>query len=61
MATQWVTLNFDGSVITKIRQAAARGLIRNSLGHCQAAFSVNLVICSITTRAELRGVVSSLQ
>ncbi|CAN1291599.1 Putative ribonuclease H protein At1g65750, partial [Linum perenne] len=41
-------------------QAAAGGLIRDYQGHCLAAFSKNLGICSII-RAELRGVVSGLQ
>ncbi|CAN1134462.1 Putative ribonuclease H protein At1g65750, partial [Linum perenne] len=50
----------DGSVISESGQAAAGGLIRDYQGHCLAAFSENLGICSIT-RAELRGAVSGLQ
>ncbi|CAN1137136.1 Putative ribonuclease H protein At1g65750 [Linum perenne] len=57
---EWVTLNSDGSVISESGQAAAGGLIRDYQGHCLAAFSENLGICSIT-RAELRGAVSDLQ
>ncbi|CAN1135777.1 Putative ribonuclease H protein At1g65750 [Linum perenne] len=57
---EWVTLNSDGSVNSESGQAAAGGLIRDYQGHCLAAFSENLGICSIT-RAELRGVVSGLQ
>ncbi|CAN1291604.1 Putative ribonuclease H protein At1g65750, partial [Linum perenne] len=57
---EWVTLNSDGSVLSESGQAAAGGLIRDYQGHCLAAFSKNLGICSII-RAELRGVVSGLQ
>ncbi|CAN1130920.1 Putative ribonuclease H protein At1g65750 [Linum perenne] len=57
---EWVTLNFDGSVISESGQAVAGGLIRDYQGHYLAAFSENLGICSIT-RAELRGAVSGLQ
>ncbi|CAN1773739.1 Putative ribonuclease H protein At1g65750 [Linum perenne] len=57
---EWVTLNSDGSVISKSGQAAAGGLIRDHQGRCLAAFTMNLGKCSIT-RAELRGAVSGLK
>ncbi|CAN1788008.1 Putative ribonuclease H protein At1g65750 [Linum perenne] len=36
------------------------GVIRDVLGHCLLAFSVNLEICSIT-RAEIRAVITGLE
>ncbi|CAN1780458.1 Putative ribonuclease H protein At1g65750 [Linum perenne] len=41
-------------------KAAAGGLLRDALGRCRAAFSLNLGSCSIT-RAEIRGVIFGLQ
>ncbi|CAN1138504.1 Putative ribonuclease H protein At1g65750, partial [Linum perenne] len=57
---EWVTLNSDGFVLPETGQAAAGGLLRDHLGRCLVAFTVNLGNCSIT-RAELRGAVSGLQ
>ncbi|CAN1743580.1 Putative ribonuclease H protein At1g65750 [Linum perenne] len=47
------------SVIQPSGKAAAGGLIRNEAGHCVAAYTMNLGICSVT-RAELRGVIYGL-
>ncbi|CAN1774999.1 hypothetical protein LINPERHAP1_LOCUS13176, partial [Linum perenne] len=47
-----VTLNIDGSVDPRTGQASAGGLIRNHMGCCSRAFTVNLGCCSIT-RAKL--------
>ncbi|CAN1354630.1 Putative ribonuclease H protein At1g65750, partial [Linum perenne] len=55
----WIVLNTDGSVLKESGSAAAGGLIRDALGRCLAAFSVNLGRCSIT-RAELRGLIAGL-
>ncbi|CAN1827514.1 Putative ribonuclease H protein At1g65750 [Linum perenne] len=55
----WVVLNTDGSVMPESGSAAAGGLIRDDLGRCVDAFSINLGRCSIT-RAELRGVIGGL-
>ncbi|CAN1168442.1 Putative ribonuclease H protein At1g65750 [Linum perenne] len=49
-----MVINSDGSVLQPSGLAAAGGLIRNEVGHCTAAYSLNLGKCSIT-RAELRG------
>ncbi|CAN1163588.1 Putative ribonuclease H protein At1g65750 [Linum perenne] len=51
----WVVLNTDGYVLPDSGSAAAGGLLRDSLGRCTRAFTVNLGRCSIT-RAELRGI-----
>ncbi|CAN1178995.1 Putative ribonuclease H protein At1g65750 [Linum perenne] len=56
----WTVLNSDGSVLQPSGKAAAGGLIRDELGGCSAAYSLNLGICSIT-RAELRGFLFGLQ
>ncbi|CAN1788135.1 Putative ribonuclease H protein At1g65750 [Linum perenne] len=55
----WVTLNTDGSVEATRRRAAAGGLLRNTLGRCLMAFTMNLGHCSIT-RAEIRGAIEGL-
>ncbi|CAL1392568.1 unnamed protein product [Linum trigynum] len=57
---EWVTLNSEGSVNPESSHAAAGGLIRDHIGRCLAAFTMNLGICSVT-RAELRGVAEGLQ
>ncbi|CAN1173011.1 Putative ribonuclease H protein At1g65750 [Linum perenne] len=54
----WV-LNTDGSVLPTSGSAAAGGLLRDGLGRCTRAFTVNLGRCSIT-RAELRGILVGL-
>ncbi|CAN1175315.1 Putative ribonuclease H protein At1g65750 [Linum perenne] len=56
----WTILNSDGSVIQPSGKAAAGGLLRDEMGRCSAAYSLNLGICSIT-RAELRGMIFGLQ
>ncbi|CAN1139785.1 Putative ribonuclease H protein At1g65750 [Linum perenne] len=58
--TNWMVLNTDGSVLQPSSKAAAGGLLRDALGRCRAAFSLNLGSCSIT-RAEIRGVIFGLQ
>ncbi|CAN1217110.1 hypothetical protein LINPERPRIM_LOCUS898, partial [Linum perenne] len=45
---EWVTLNFDDSVIPETGRAAAAGMFCDADGRCLAAFSMNLGICSIT-------------
>ncbi|CAN1139789.1 Putative ribonuclease H protein At1g65750 [Linum perenne] len=55
-----MVLNTDGSVLQPSSKAAAGGLLRDALGRCRAAFSLNLGSCSIT-RAEIRGVIFGLQ
>ncbi|CAI0560437.1 unnamed protein product, partial [Linum tenue] len=57
---EWVTLNSDGSVLQESGLATAGGLIRDHLGRCLVAFSLNLGACSIT-QAELKGAVVGLQ
>ncbi|CAN1191881.1 Putative ribonuclease H protein At1g65750, partial [Linum perenne] len=57
--SNWMTLNSDGSVIQPSGKAAAGGLIRNEAGHCVAAYTMNIGICSVI-RAELRGVIYGL-
>ncbi|CAN1761920.1 Putative ribonuclease H protein At1g65750 [Linum perenne] len=52
-------INSDGSVLQPSGLAAVGGLIRNEVGHCTAAYSLNLGKCSIT-RAELRGALFGL-
>ncbi|CAN1841546.1 Putative ribonuclease H protein At1g65750, partial [Linum perenne] len=49
----WVTVNTDGAANRETGMAAAGGLIRNEMGFCSAAFSINIGRCSVT-RAELR-------
>ncbi|CAN1126818.1 Putative ribonuclease H protein At1g65750 [Linum perenne] len=56
----WTVLNSDGSVLQPSGKAAAGGLIRDDMGRCSAAYSLNLGTCSIT-RAELRGMLFGLQ
>ncbi|CAN1784065.1 Putative ribonuclease H protein At1g65750 [Linum perenne] len=56
----WIVLNSDGSVLQPSSKAAAGGLIRDDMGRCSAAYSLNFGICSIT-RAELRGLLFGLQ
>ncbi|CAN1779457.1 Putative ribonuclease H protein At1g65750 [Linum perenne] len=56
----WTILNSDGSVLQPSGKAAAGGLLRDEMGRCSAAYSLNLGICSIT-RAELRGMIFGLQ
>ncbi|CAL1376831.1 unnamed protein product [Linum trigynum] len=56
---EWVTVNSDSSVHHESGSVATGGLIRDHLGHCIAAFTLNLRICLIT-RAELRGIVEGL-
>ncbi|CAN0856924.1 Putative ribonuclease H protein At1g65750, partial [Linum grandiflorum] len=55
----WVSLNTDGSVNPADGRAAAGGLIRDELGRCHCAFSLNLGRCSIT-RAEMCGLIDGL-
>ncbi|CAN0908397.1 Putative ribonuclease H protein At1g65750 [Linum grandiflorum] len=55
-----ITINTDGSVFQPSGVAAAGGLIRDSQGHCLAAFAANLGICTIT-RAEIRGATFGLK
>ncbi|CAN1163406.1 Putative ribonuclease H protein At1g65750 [Linum perenne] len=57
---QWVTLNSNSSVLRETGWVASGGLFRDVDGHCLAAYSMNLGICSIT-RAELRGPLTRLQ
>ncbi|CAN1181677.1 Putative ribonuclease H protein At1g65750, partial [Linum perenne] len=52
-------LNTDGSVLPGSGSAAAGGVVRDELGRCSSAFSVNLGRCSVT-RAELRGMIVGL-
>ncbi|CAN1186613.1 Putative ribonuclease H protein At1g65750 [Linum perenne] len=59
-ASTSMILNTDGSVNLTMGRAAAGGLIRDELGRCSCAFTINLGICSIT-RAELRGIAAGLQ
>ncbi|CAN1257225.1 Putative ribonuclease H protein At1g65750, partial [Linum perenne] len=59
ITVDWMVLNTDGSVLKESGSAAAGGLIRDALGRCLAAFSVNLGRCSIT-RAKLRGLIAGL-
>ncbi|CAN1241697.1 Putative ribonuclease H protein At1g65750 [Linum perenne] len=54
-----VAENRDGSVEATRRRAAAGGLLRNTLGRCLMAFTMNLGHCSIT-RAEIRGAIEGL-
>ncbi|CAN1788134.1 Putative ribonuclease H protein At1g65750 [Linum perenne] len=54
-----ITFNTDGSVEATRRRAAAGGLLRNTLGRCLMAFTMNLGHCSIT-RAEIRGAIEGL-
>ncbi|CAN1830977.1 Putative ribonuclease H protein At1g65750 [Linum perenne] len=56
----WVTLNTDGSVIPSRAAATAGGLLRDEMGRCLLAYTVNLGNCSIT-RAELRGAIEGLK
>ncbi|CAN1822235.1 Putative ribonuclease H protein At1g65750, partial [Linum perenne] len=55
----WVVLNTDGSIDSNRQGATAGGLIRDELGRCFLAFTMNQGFCSIT-RAELRGSVEEL-
>ncbi|CAN1140984.1 Putative ribonuclease H protein At1g65750 [Linum perenne] len=55
----WAVLNTDGSVLPESGSAAAGGLLRDSLGRCTRAFTVNLGRCSITW-AELQGILVGL-
>ncbi|CAN1128005.1 Putative ribonuclease H protein At1g65750 [Linum perenne] len=55
----WATVNTDGAVIQDSGRAAAGRLIRDSLGHCLTAFTMNIGRCSIT-RAELRAAIMGL-
>ncbi|CAN1312660.1 Putative ribonuclease H protein At1g65750, partial [Linum perenne] len=56
----WTVLNSDGSVLQPSGKAAVGSLLRDEMGLCSAAYSLNLGICSIT-RAELRGMLFGLQ
>ncbi|CAI0443132.1 unnamed protein product [Linum tenue] len=56
---EWVCLNSGGSVLSESVLAAAGGLIRDHLGRCLSAFTLNLGACTIT-QAELRGAVEGL-
>ncbi|CAN1164599.1 Putative ribonuclease H protein At1g65750, partial [Linum perenne] len=56
----WVTLNTDDSVDSNRHGTTAGGLIRDDLGRCLLAFTMNLGNCSIT-RAELRGAIEGLR
>ncbi|CAN1759813.1 Putative ribonuclease H protein At1g65750 [Linum perenne] len=55
----WVTLNTDGSADSDRHRATAGGLLRDDLGKCLLAFTMNLGNCSIT-RAEMRGAIEGL-
>ncbi|CAL1356090.1 unnamed protein product [Linum trigynum] len=50
----WMMINTDGSVNAEEGKAAGGGLLRDHLGRCHEAFSMNLGNCTIT-RAELKG------
>ncbi|CAN1786718.1 Putative ribonuclease H protein At1g65750 [Linum perenne] len=56
----WSTINTDGAFDRISGRAAAGGLIRNELGHCTAAFTMNIGCCTIM-RAELRGAIAGLR
>ncbi|CAN1131087.1 Putative ribonuclease H protein At1g65750 [Linum perenne] len=56
----WVTLNSDGVVDVTRGKATAGGLVRDSMGRCLLAYSMNLDNCSIT-RVEIRGALEGLQ
>ncbi|CAN1156102.1 Putative ribonuclease H protein At1g65750, partial [Linum perenne] len=56
----WSTINTDGAFDRISGRAAAGGLIRNELGHCAAAFTMNIGCCTIM-RAELRGAIAGLR
>ncbi|CAN1813020.1 Putative ribonuclease H protein At1g65750 [Linum perenne] len=56
----WVTLNTDGSVDSNRQGTTVGGLIRDDLGRCFLAFTMNLGNCSIK-RAELRGAIEGLR
>ncbi|CAN1158508.1 Putative ribonuclease H protein At1g65750 [Linum perenne] len=56
---EWHTLNVDGSVERQSGRAAAGGLLRDHLGRCSLAFTMNLGVCTIT-RAEMRGAIEGL-
>ncbi|CAN1136187.1 Putative ribonuclease H protein At1g65750 [Linum perenne] len=55
----WVTLSTDSSVGSNRQGATAGGLLRDDLGRCLLAFTINLGNCSIT-RAELTGAIEGL-
>ncbi|CAN1247865.1 Putative ribonuclease H protein At1g65750 [Linum perenne] len=55
----WVTLTSDGSWTPDRSEVAAGGLLRDKLGRCLLAFTMNLGSCSIT-RAELQGAIEGL-
>ncbi|CAN1182674.1 Putative ribonuclease H protein At1g65750, partial [Linum perenne] len=57
---EWMTVNTDGAVNQSTGRTTAGGLIRDEVGHCVAAFTMNIGYCSIT-RAELRGAVTGLR
>ncbi|CAN1129782.1 Putative ribonuclease H protein At1g65750 [Linum perenne] len=58
--SDWMIVNTDEAVNLSTRRAVAGGLIWDELGHCVAAFTMNIGCCSIT-RAELRGAITSLR
>ncbi|CAN1334261.1 Putative ribonuclease H protein At1g65750 [Linum perenne] len=56
----WMTINTDGSVLSRPDRAAARGIVCNSEGRALATFVTNLGIW-LVTRAELRGAILGLE
>ncbi|CAN1193141.1 Putative ribonuclease H protein At1g65750 [Linum perenne] len=56
----WLTMNTDGSVNPQTRKATTGGLLRDWVGWCHFAFTMNLGDCSIT-RAELHGAIRGLE
>ncbi|CAN1138684.1 Putative ribonuclease H protein At1g65750 [Linum perenne] len=56
----WMTMNSDGSVRRESDIVTGGGLVRNSLGICSLAFTINIGKCSIT-RAEIKAAITSFE